>query len=89
MNQNEDLKALQDALPEYEITPHNWKRGDPVRNNADLMAKNADDQEQDLPFGKDTIMTYEGLKIDGSFCAPELIDWDTTTKLHQNCPATE
>ena len=83
--QEKELEALREALPEYEITPHKWKRGDEIRNNADLMAKNIDDQTQIeeglLPFGLRTVICKDGAVRDGAFVAPEIIDRKATKEL--------
>ena len=85
--QEKELEALREALPEYEITPHKWKRGDEIRNNADLMAKNIDDQTQIeeglLPFGLRTVICKDGAVRDISFTAPERIDWERTEAIHK------
>lgn len=84
----EELEALRKALPDYEIEPHSWKRGDPVKNNADLIAKNLDDQaqmeERLLPFGVATIVAKDGTLKDLNYTAPERVDWDATETYHES-----
>lgn len=81
----EEFKMLQAALPDYEIDPEpyiDWKPGDPTKNTGDMLLKQEYEASQKLPFGDKTVITHEGEKMELPFCAPEIIDWEATKKLH-------
>lgn len=80
-----ELQQIREAMgPDWviESTPLSWKPGDPVKNSAHVMLRQEYYASLSLPFGDNTVVTFEGELREQPYCAPELIDWDATGRLH-------